>query len=69
MTDQGNTDKAIRLTDEMVSLSDGERYILRKHIINAAQGSDAALGHIILFPYGYENLDIFGKILGFILGN
>ena len=69
MTDQGNMDQAISLTDEMVSLSDGERYILRKHIIKAAQGSDAALGHIILFPHSCENFDIVGRILRFILGD
>ena len=67
MTDQGNMDQAISLTDEMVSLSDGERHILRKNIIEAAQGSDAALGHIILFPYSYKNFDIVGRILRFIL--
>lgn len=67
MTNQGNMDQAIKLMDDMVGLSDGERYALRKHIINAVQGSDEALGYIILFPYDYENLDIVGRILSYIL--
>ena len=69
MANQENTGQAVKLMDEMVNLSDGERYVLKKRVIEAAQGGDAALGHIILFPYDHRNRDIVSEVLHLILGN
>ena len=69
MAKQENINKAVKLTDAMVSLSDEERQMLKKHVTEAAQGDDRALGHIILFPYDGRNRDVIGKILHLILGN
>ena len=63
MSNQQDLDQAIGLVDKMANLSDEERQIVKKHVMDAAQGDEAALARFILFPYNRNNHEIVGEIL------
>ncbi len=67
MTRQENIEKAIKLVDELSELSDSDRETLKKWINEAAQGSEEALKEVILFPYSYQDREIFSEIFLLIL--
>lgn len=67
MTRQENIEKAIKLVDELSGLSDSDREMLKKRINEAAQGNEEALAEVILFPYSYQDREIFSEIFLLIL--
>ena len=67
MTRQENIEKAIKLVDELSELSDSDREMLKKRINEAAQGNEEALAEVILFPYSYQDREIFSEIFLLIL--
>ena len=67
MTRQENIEKAIKLVDELSELAESDREMLKKRVNEAAQGSEEALAEVILFPYNYQDREIFSEIFLLIL--
>ena len=67
MVRQENIEKAIKLVNELSNLTEEQRVTLRKRIPETAAGDEGALTEVILFPYNFEDREIFSEIFLLIL--